>query len=140
MEHGPGTTGPAGDGGEDRAEELLALADWMTEEVAQQLYAARQDFADIAHEDDTKRADVDDVNSQLLDVIRSLHEIAGVLRSGAAEARRASTAAHLADEVRATSATAHELIAECLVLVDRGLVLRGRPPAAGDGGAAPQDD
>jgi hypothetical protein len=137
---GPASTDPSGGDARERAEDLTALADWMTEEVAQQLYAARQDLADIAHEDDTKRAEVDDVNAQLLHVIRSLHEIAGVLREGAADARRARTTEALADEVRATSATAHDLIVECLALVDRGLRLHGRVPPGDAAPPAPAED
>jgi hypothetical protein len=60
--------------------QLQAYADWMTEDVAQRLYAARQDLAEVLTVSLEDATEIDAVRIRLMAIIRSLHETAGVLR------------------------------------------------------------
>jgi hypothetical protein len=61
------------------------LADWITEDVIQQLYASRQDLAEV---DLVGLEGVEGVSDQLLSIIGSLRTIATVLRGHDAGATR----------------------------------------------------
>lgn len=61
------------------------LADWITEDVIQQLYASRQDLAEV---DVAGLGGVEGVSDQLLTIIGSLRTIATALRGHDAGATR----------------------------------------------------
>lgn len=64
------------------------LADRITEDVIQQLYASRQDLAEVQELGLGEAGDVDAVSEQLLSVIGHLREIATALRGHDAGATR----------------------------------------------------
>ncbi|WP_026910608.1 hypothetical protein [Patulibacter minatonensis] len=72
------------------------LADWITEDVIQQLYASRQDLVQAM---DAGGADVGFVSDQLLDIIGNLHDIATVLRGHDAGATRVASPQDRAHEL-----------------------------------------
>lgn len=59
---------------------FVTVADWLTEELAQELYAARQDLADAAIDLPGCADEADGLRDVLLIIIRRLHEVALVLR------------------------------------------------------------
>jgi hypothetical protein len=59
---------------------FVAVADWLTEELAQELYAARQDLADAAVAVPGCAEEADALRDVLLTIIRRLHDVALVLR------------------------------------------------------------
>lgn len=66
------------------------MADWITEDVIQQLYASRQDLAEV---DAAGLEGVEGVSDQLLSIIGSLRTIATALRGHDAGATRMPDAA-----------------------------------------------
>jgi hypothetical protein len=72
------------------------LADWITEDVIQQLYASRQDLVQAM---DAGAGDVGFVSDQLLDIIGNLHDIATVLRGRDAGATRVASPEDRAHEL-----------------------------------------
>ena len=81
-----GLGGASPDGGDaDPAVDPERLADLITEDVIQQLYASRQDLAEVTERGD---GDVDAVSDQLLSIIGNLRDIATVLRGRDAGATR----------------------------------------------------
>jgi hypothetical protein len=106
-----------------RTEQFRAVADWMTEDVAQRHYAARQDLADGARDAPLDAAEIDAVRCRLMAIIRSLHETAGVLRDHDA-------ATMPADRLEALAARVERDCREAEVEMQRGLSLVGRPPGA----------
>lgn len=74
------------------------LADWITEDVIQQLYVSRQDLAEAM---EAGADDVGGVADQLLEIIGNLHDIATVLRGREAGATRVPSPEERANELRA---------------------------------------
>lgn len=59
---------------------FVTVADWLTEDLAQELYAARQDLADAAADLPGCADEAGTLRDVLLTIIRRLHEVAVVLR------------------------------------------------------------
>ncbi|MDO9410208.1 hypothetical protein [Patulibacter sp.] len=124
---------------------VLAYADWMTEDVAQRLYAARQDLADAADRAPDDAVEIDAVRDRLMDIVRSLHEIAGVLRGSAGGGLPVARIEELAGRVERHCLDAETLMARGLSLIDRQCevvralpvrrAVRGDGPFARPGGA-----
>lgn len=116
-----------------------AFADWLTEDVAQRLYAARQDLADAAHDLPTDAIEIDALRERLMAIVRSLHETAGVLRAHDAGSMPAERLEELAGRVEADCGAAETLMARGLTLIARpgdrpvATELRARRAVRGDG-------
>lgn len=132
---------------------ILAYADWMTEDVAQRLYAARQDLADAAVRRPEDADEIDGVRVRLLQIVRGLHEIAGVLRESDAETLPVARIENLTARVERHCVEAEEQMTRGLALMRRAdeevvrplpvrRVVRGdgpfaRPLADGPDGSGP---
>lgn len=116
---------------------MLAYADWMTEDVAQRLYAARQDLADAADQAPADAAEISAVRDRLMSIVRGLHEIAGVLRHDRDGPLPVERVEELAGRVERHCLDAEALMARGLSLIDRrsGVVhpLPVRRAVRGDG-------
>jgi hypothetical protein len=106
-----------GVGGAPALSRPVDLADWLTEELAQLIYALRQDLAEAAESPCCDPAEIDAVRDALLGVARRAHEIAAVLRSDAcprpAEERAAAFVAAISrdcDAARTLMARAASLV------------------------------
>lgn len=98
--------------------DLHAVADWITEDVAQRLYASRQDLVEAASDEDDRSPAVAAVNAEVLAIIRDLRAIGTTLRSGP----RTGTAARvegLTTRVADRCESAQALIAQSAQLVTR---------------------
>lgn len=100
-----------------------AFADWLTEDVAQRLYAARQDLADAADDLPGDAGEIAALRDRLMAIVRSLHETAGVLRAHDAATMPADRLEALATRVEEDCGAAETLMA-------RGLTLIARPDGA----------
>lgn len=98
---------------------ILAYADWMTEDVAQRLYAARQDLADAADRTPDDAVEIAAVRDRLMSIVRGLHEIAGVLRADRDGAPPLERVEELAGRVERHCLDAEALMARGLSLIDR---------------------
>ena len=109
------------------ADEFRLFADWLTEDVAQRLYAARQDLADAALDVPSDAPELEALRDRLMLIVRSLHETAGVLRGHADGRMPVERLERLAERVESDCATAEVLMARGLSLIPRAA---GAPPAA----------
>lgn len=119
-------------------ERFRAFADWLTEDVAQRLYAARQDLADAAYDLPGDAAELDALRARLMAIVRSLHETAGVLRAHDAATMPVLRLEALAARVEEDCAAAETLMARGLSLIARSAgapvvtPLRARRAVRGD--------
>lgn len=72
----------------DELSDRVALAEWLTENVLQHLYAHRQDLAEAAEQMPCMRTSIEPVRAQLLVLIRELRRLAIALRSQDAHAEQ----------------------------------------------------
>jgi len=106
-----------------RTAQFHAFADWMTEDVAQRLYAARQDLADAAAERPADAPEIDAVRDSLMAIVRSLHDTATLLREHDAATMPADRVEALAGRVERDCLDAEAVMA-------RGISLIARPATA----------
>ena len=123
-------------------EHFHAFADWLTEDVAQRLYAARQDLADAAYDLPGDADEIGALRDRLMTIVRSLHETACVLRAHDATTMPARRIEELAARVEEDCRAAETLMARGLSLIARPgdapvvTALRARRAVRGDGGFA----
>jgi hypothetical protein len=106
------------------ATHFIAVADWLTEELSQELYAARQDLADAAHEVPECAEEVAVVRGTLLVIIHRLHEVANTLRQHPAGEMPVANLEDLADRIAADCRAAEDSMS-------RGRDLMARPTMSG---------
>jgi hypothetical protein len=109
------------------AQGFRSFADWLTEDVAQRLYAARQDLADAAIDVPSDAPEIEALRDRLMLIVRSLHETAAVLRRHADGRMPVERLEQLAARVESDCAVAEVLMARGLSLIPRAA---GAPPAA----------
>jgi hypothetical protein len=84
----------------EEPDHATGLAEWITEELLQRLYAMRQDLAEAAEGDPDGRARSEELRASLLEMIRRLRSVADLLRQEPA-GRPTPTTEMLAAQVRA---------------------------------------
>lgn len=90
------------------------FADWITEDVAQRLYASRQDIADVVAGLPVAAADgAEEVRDQLLHIIRNLKDLADHLRARTGADEVPGELAEYATAVARECESARVLIARC---------------------------
>lgn len=90
-----------------------AFADWITEDVVQRLYAARQDIADVVTAIPCPDAGAELVRDRLLLVIGNLRGLATRLRASTGGSTAAPNVARVAASVAQECESARMLIAQC---------------------------
>ena len=112
---------------DDPAQEFRAFAEWLTEDVAQRLYAARQDLADAVLDVPADADELEALRDRLMLIVRSLHETADVLCEHASGRMPVERLERLAAQVAEDCATADVLMARGLSLIPRAT---GAPPVS----------
>ncbi|WP_157260948.1 hypothetical protein [Patulibacter minatonensis] len=102
---------------------FIAVADWLTEELSQELYAARQDLADAAHDVPECADEVSVVRATLLVIIHRLHEVATTLRENPAAEMPVEDLEDLAERIAEDCRAAEDSMS-------RGRDLMARPARA----------
>lgn len=100
--------------------EPVVLADWLTEELAQRIYALRQDLAELAETSAADPREIAAVRDGLLAITRRIGEVAALLRSGACRQAPGGRAAALAREVAGDCEHARTLMARAAELATAG--------------------
>ncbi|CAB4942235.1 unannotated protein [freshwater metagenome] len=90
-----------------------AFADWITEDIAQRLYASRQDIADAVVSLPAAGPGAEEVREHLLLVIRNLHDMADRLRARPEDHAAPGELARCAAAVARECENARLLIARC---------------------------
>jgi hypothetical protein len=93
------------------------LADWLTEELAQLIYALRQDLAEAAESPVCDPDEIGRVRDELLSICRRVREIAELLRSERCPALQAERAAGLADRITRDCDAARRLMGRAAALI-----------------------
>lgn len=93
------------------------VADWMTEDVSQRLYAARQDLADAAAERPADAAEIEAVRERLMAIVRTIHVTAAVLRAHDAATMPLERVTELAARVERDCLDAEAVMARGLSLI-----------------------
>ncbi|MDO9410854.1 hypothetical protein [Patulibacter sp.] len=89
------------------------FADWITEDVAQRLYASRQDIADAVVGLPAVDVDAEEIRDRLLHVIRNLQDLATRLRARPEAHASPEELARCAAAVASECEEAQALIARC---------------------------
>jgi DNA-directed RNA polymerase subunit F len=93
------------------------LADWLTEELAQLIYALRQDLAEAAESPACDPDEIARVRDELLGITRRVREIAELLRSERCPELQAERAAGLADRITRDCDAARRLMGRAAALI-----------------------